>query len=26
VYTERVRLSVSDKLKILVKGFWKRLL
>ena len=26
VYTERVRLSVGDKLKILVKGFWKRLL
>ncbi len=26
VYSERVRLSVSDKLKVLVKGFGKRLL
>jgi phytoene synthase len=26
VYSERVRVPVSDKLKILVKGFWKRLL
>jgi 15-cis-phytoene synthase len=26
VYSERVSLSVGDKLKILAKGFWKRLL
>jgi phytoene synthase len=26
VYSERVRLSLGDKLKILAKGFWKRLL
>jgi len=26
VYSERVRVPVSDKLKILVRGFWKRLL
>jgi phytoene synthase len=26
VYTERVRLTLGEKLKILVKGFWKRLL
>lgn len=26
VYSERVRLSLGDKLKILARGFWKRLL
>jgi len=26
VYSERVRLSLGDKLKVLAKGFWKRLL
>jgi phytoene/squalene synthetase len=26
VYSTRVRLSTGDKLKILAKGFWKRLL
>jgi phytoene synthase len=26
VYTERVRLTTGEKLKILAKGFWKRLL
>ena len=25
VYSERVRLSSGEKLKILAKGFWKRL-
>ena len=25
VYTERVRLTVGEKLKVLVRGFWKRL-
>jgi len=26
VYSERVRLSLGDKLKVLARGFWKRLL
>jgi hypothetical protein len=26
VYSERVRLSLGEKLKVLAKGFWKRLL
>jgi phytoene/squalene synthetase len=25
VYTERVRLTVGEKLKVLGRGFWKRL-